>query len=332
MSRTKRHLRLALVVAPFLAAVLAALAEAVWHATSPRDFAIHLPVLGGLLLIGVLSWRSLRSYKRAVEDLRQREARQRSIIAAAGDAIIVIDDQATIMTFNRAAERMFGYMAAEIIGSSLERLMTDGGRKAHAAYLSKNGVTAMVEAASLRTVHKGVRKRGDVFPFELTMSEWLDGDRRMFTGLMRDVTEGERTANALRESQARFAAVFEASLEPFFIFELGGDGTFGIETMNRAAEERTGLSRFAVKGCPPDEIASPDDARALRRTLLRCQDTASSLTEEVRLRSLGGSRRVRLTLCPMRDASGEIRRVLASGRDPYPVLSQGAGPASQSAA
>lgn len=319
----------ALVATPFVAVVLTTLAAAAWRGNSWIDLAIHMPALAGLLFIGILTWHSSRSYKRSADRLRRSEARQRAIIDAAGDAVIVIDDQATIVTFNRAAERMFGYTAAEMIGTSLERLMTDGGRKAHAAYLAEHGVTAMVEAARLRTVHKGIRNRGEAFPFELTMSEWLEDGRRMFTGLIRDVTDSERMADALRESQARFAALFEASLEPLFIFEVAGDGTFVIESMNRAAEERTGLSRFAVKGSPPDEVAARDDARSLRRALLRCLETASSVTEEVRLHALGESRRVRLTLSPIRDAAGEIRRVLACGRDASPGLSGKTDPVSK---
>jgi PAS domain S-box-containing protein len=233
---------------PLGAVVVAALVEAAWHLASPRDLAVDLAVLAGLIFVAFVSWRFWAPSRREQADLQESEARQRAIIDAAGEAVIVIDDQATITTFNRAAERMFGYTAAEMIGTSLERLMTDGGRQAHAAYLAKYGVTAMVEAARLRTVHKGLRKRGDVFPFELTMSEWRDGDRRMFTGVMRDVTERERTADALRESQARFAALFESSGEPLFVFELAGDGGFVMEWMNRAAEELTGFSRFALKG------------------------------------------------------------------------------------
>jgi PAS domain S-box-containing protein len=332
MSRSTGIFGLAVLPVPMAAVVVAALVEAAWHLASPRDLAVDLAVLAGLILVGFVSWLFQASSRREAAQLQESEARQRAIIDAAGEVVIVIDDQATITTFNRAAERMFGYAAAEMIGTSLEQLMTDGGRQAHAAYLAKYGVTAMVEAARLRTVHKGVRKRGDVFPFELTMSEWRDGDRRMFTGVMRDVTERERTADALRESQARFAALFESSGEPLFVFELAGDGGFVMEAMNRVAEERTGFSRFALKGCPPDELAAPEDARTLRRMLLRCLDAPSGVTEEVRLQTLAGPHSFRLVLTPMRDASGEIRRVLVSGRDLPPSLSRADALSAQSAA
>src|SRR6059058_960160 len=165
MSRSTGVFGPALVPVPMAAVVVAALVEAACHLGSPRNLAVDLAVLAGLILVGFVSWLFWASSRREAVQLQESEARQRAIIDAAGEAVIVIDDQATITTFNRAAGRMFGYTAAEMVGTSLERLMIDGGRQAHAAYLAKYGVTAMVEAARLRTVHKGLRKCGDVFPF-----------------------------------------------------------------------------------------------------------------------------------------------------------------------
>ena len=122
---------------------------------------------------------------------------------------------------------MFGYPADQMVGRSLELLMTDGAREHHRAYLNRHGVTAMVEAARERSVHKGVRKRGDVFPFELTMTEWREGERRMFTGVMRDLTDHQRTAQAVRETRARFDGVYENFAAAMFTYGLAGDGGFG---------------------------------------------------------------------------------------------------------
>jgi PAS domain S-box-containing protein len=267
-----------------------------------------------LAMVGVTALMLARSH--ACTDLETRRLRgelerRDAVVDGAGEAIIVIDDQATIVTFNRAAERMFGYAAVEMIGTSLERLMTDGARQAHAAYLERNGVTAMVEAARLRSIHKGVRKRGEVFPFELSMTEWLDGDRRMFTGVLRDVTRDERAAEALRESHARFAGLYEHTPEPLFVFALTGDGSFALESMNGAAEAFTRLSRFAMAGRTPESLVAPEDARALRRALLHSLAAPGSLAAEVTVRLHGVAGAARLTISPMRDAKGEIRRVLA---------------------
>jgi len=167
--------------------------------------------LGAALHAALEARRALAAAAEAARDAQRRAEALAELVDGAGEGVIVIDDQAVIHTFNRAAERIFGYAAAEMIGTSLERLMTEGARKAHAAYLAQTGVTAMVEAARLRTVHRGVRKRGEVFPFELVASEWSDNGRRMFTGVVRDVTERERTADEAREAEARFTELFEGS-------------------------------------------------------------------------------------------------------------------------
>ncbi|MDP8912817.1 MAG: PAS domain S-box protein [Pseudomonadota bacterium] len=138
----------------------------------------------------------------------------------------------------------------------------------------------MVEAARLRVVHKGVRKAGEVFPFELTMTEWLDSGRRVFTGVMRDVTDYQRAADALRESHARFVGLFENSAQPLFIFALSGGGEFVLDTMNEAAETCAGVSRYAATGRTPDELVG-SDARDLKRALLDCLSTASPVSNTI---------------------------------------------------
>jgi PAS domain S-box-containing protein len=251
----------------------------------------------------------LAAARQAGADLEHELAGLAEVIDGAGEAIVVVDDQATIVTFNRAAERMFGYSAAEMIGTSLERLMTEGGRKAHAAYLAQTGVTAMVEAARLRTVQKGVRRRGDVFSFELVMTEWSDDGRRMFTGLLRDVTNRERTADDLRDANGRFTELFDAVADPLLVFSLGGDGGFALETMNRAAEAFTGASRYAATGWTPDRLGK-DEGRALKRALLECLSSAGPVSADVALLIDGRARTASLDLAPLRSGTGEIHAVL----------------------
>jgi PAS domain S-box-containing protein len=149
--------------------------------TAQVSFAADLAVLGGIIGAGLLGAVLLGDARRADNALHRNEARYRAIVDGAGEAIIVIDDQAEIVSFNHAAEQVFGYTAEEMIGTSLERLMPDHVRRAHAQHLAMHGVTGMVEAVRRRSVHKGLRRTGEVFPFELTMAEWADGGRRMFT-------------------------------------------------------------------------------------------------------------------------------------------------------
>ena len=312
--RELKLLRVALaLVGAAIVGLLASLAYAGMVSLAARS--LVLLVLVCLLAAAALGWECWRSARGTFGALRRSEAWHRSTVSEAGEAIMVIDDQATIRTFNRAAERMFGYSAEEVIGTSLERLMTEGARRRHAAYLAEHGVTAMVEAARLRAVHKGVRKRGGVFPFELTMTEWLDDGRRMFTGVMRDVTDQEHAADALRESQARFVALFEYTPQPLFIFEISGGGDFVLETMNEAAEAFFGVSRYAAAGRTPDDLGG-SEARNLKRALLECMSTGSPASATLRDPRKGASSRYSVIFTPMRNASGEIRAVLATGQKP----------------
>lgn len=308
-------LRLLLVLV-LASAAAANLLDIAWSgATSRGDLPLDLLTTICLAAAGAVALRSDAAARRATGDLARSEARQRSIVDGAGEAIIVINDQARIVTFNRAAETMFGYSAPEIVGQSLERLMTDGARAAHAAYLARTGVTAMVEAVKLRTVHKGVRKAGDSFPFELTMTEWLDGERRMFTGVMRDVTERERAAAALRESQARYAGLYENSPELLFTYAVDGMGGFVLESMNKAAEDYSGYTRSDLVGRSTDQLSGPEEARRLKRALLHCLHSGDSSEHEMRLHLKGEARVLQVALSPMHDAAGEITRILASARD-----------------
>jgi PAS domain S-box-containing protein len=280
------------------------------------DAAMELGALGAVVAGGAIALRQasvagerLDRAETRLTELERTAVASTEIVQGAGEAIIVIDDQASIVTFNRAAERMFGYSAAEMIGTSLERLMTEGARQAHAAYLAETGVTAMVEAARLRTVHKGVRKRGDIFTFELIMTEWSDEGRRMFTGLMRDVTSRERTADALRDAETRFNELFEAVGDPMFVFALGADGGFVLDSMNRAAEEVIGVSRFAAIGFAPEQLGK-DEGRALKRALLAALASREPLEADVPLTFRGKARTAALSVSPMRDGGGEIQRIL----------------------
>lgn len=265
---------------------------------------------------GLIALRGLGLARNSDAALQRSEARLRSIVEGAGDAIIVIDDQATITAFNRAAERMFGFAAGEMIGTSLERLMPDHVRQAHAAYLGATGVTGMVEAVRHRSVHKGLRRNGQIFSFELSMTEWSDQGRRMFTGVMRDVTERERAHHALQEIQARYAGLFETTAALLFIYRIDKAGGFAFETMNGAAEAFTGLSNAELAGAGPDALLEPDSSKRVRRALVQCLHEGVDVSVEGDLVLPAGLRRLDLTLSPMREPSREITRVLVVGREP----------------
>jgi two-component system, LuxR family, sensor kinase FixL len=138
-------------------------------------------VLGGGL---IMVWINHALLKR----LEETEARLHGILDSATDALITIDNAGLIQSFNPRAEAMFGYPAAEVLGHDLTILMPPSYREAHERglrhYLA-TGVRKMMDGT--REV-EGQRKDGSRFSIELTVSEVRRGNRRTFTGIVRDIS------------------------------------------------------------------------------------------------------------------------------------------------
>ncbi len=135
--------------------------------------------------------------------LQESEARMRAIFETAVDAIITIDEGGIVERMNPAATRLFGYAEAEVAGQNVSMLMPEPHRSAHDGYLAR-----YLETGEQRIIGKGRevagrRKDGSVFPMDLAVAEMKIGKRRMFTGLVRDITERklaeERNAALLAE-------------------------------------------------------------------------------------------------------------------------------------
>ena len=127
--------------------------------------------------------------RRRLEATREEQrARLAAILDAVADPIITSDEHGTITSFSRAAEEVFGYSAAEITGSNLKVLMPEPDHSRHDAYLRRylqTGVKRMIGTNRQVTAR---RKDGSTFPAEITISEaWLDG-KRIFAGLVRDLS------------------------------------------------------------------------------------------------------------------------------------------------
>ena len=143
--------------------------------------------------------------------LREQEAFTRSIVETAVDAIIVIDEHALIQSFNQAAERIFGYAAAEAIGRNVGMLMPAPYRKQHDGYISRYLATGEKKIIGIGREVTGLRKNGEQFSMELDVSEAALHGRRAFTGIVRDITERRLAENQrlARDTELRTALVKE---------------------------------------------------------------------------------------------------------------------------
>lgn len=127
--------------------------------------------------------------KRAEQALLDSEARMRAIVDTAVDAIITIDEHGVIERVNPRAETLFGYTSAEMIGQNISILMPEPDRELHDGYLDRYRKTGERKIIGVGREVVGLRKDGTTFPMDLAVAEMWLGQRRMFTGVVRDITE-----------------------------------------------------------------------------------------------------------------------------------------------
>jgi two-component system CheB/CheR fusion protein len=124
--------------------------------------------------------------------VRDREERLRAILETAVEGIITIDERGIIESVNAAAERIFGYSADEIIGKNVGILMPHPHREGHDDYLENYFRTGHAKIIGIGREVAGLRKDGTTFPMDLSVSEVKLAARRMFTGLILEITDREQ--------------------------------------------------------------------------------------------------------------------------------------------
>lgn len=139
--------------------------------------------------------------KRIQKALEESEARTRAIVDAAAEGIITIDENGRVESFNAAAVKLFGYTPAEVIGQNIKMLMPEPYHSQHDAYLVNYLETGQKKIIGTNREVMGQRKDGSIFQMELAVSEIYLGDRRMFIGIVRDLTERKVIQRQLLQSQ-----------------------------------------------------------------------------------------------------------------------------------
>jgi PAS domain S-box-containing protein len=134
----------------------------------------------------------------ALTELGKVEERMRSIVDHVVDGIISIVGRGTITTFNRAAERIFGYEAHEVIGKNVKILMPESDQDEHDVAIDRYLRSGHAKIIGVGREVMGRRKDGSVFPMELAISEFRQAEERHFTGIVRDITDRRSLEHELR--------------------------------------------------------------------------------------------------------------------------------------
>jgi two-component system, LuxR family, sensor kinase FixL len=146
--------------------------------------------------------RDLSQLQRAEQELQQREALLQSILDTVPDALVVIDERGIVQSFSVAAERLFGFSSDEVIGRNVSILMPSPYREAHDSYIERYFATGERRIIGIGRIVVGQRKDGSTFPMELAVGEVILGERRLFTGFVRDLTQRRERERRLNELQS----------------------------------------------------------------------------------------------------------------------------------
>jgi len=136
------------------------------------------------------------------------EARMMAIIRASREAIITVDSNEVILMFNPMAEQLFGATAADAIGTSLNRFIPERFRAAHSHHVNQFGVAGISDRQmGKQRVLFGLRTNGQEFPIEASISQIEDRNGKLYTVMLRDVTERVQADNTLQASREELRAL-----------------------------------------------------------------------------------------------------------------------------
>jgi diguanylate cyclase (GGDEF)-like protein/PAS domain S-box-containing protein len=202
--------------------------------------------------------RRLFAHRQLDEELRKSEARYRTILDTAFEAIVTITPDGIVRWFNRGAERIFGHRAEEVVGQPVTLLMPERYRELCMAGLHRYLRTGEAHVVGGTTELVGLRKDGGEFPIEMSLGETHENGERLFTGMIRDITARKRIEDALREARDRFRSIFDYA--PIGVAMVSLEGRY--LQVNRSLCEILGYTEEELQALTWQEITHPDDLAA----------------------------------------------------------------------
>src|ERR1700761_9637096 len=236
-----------------------------------------------------------------------------AILATAVDGIISIDPRGTVLLYNQACERLFGYRASEVVGQNVRMLMPAPYRDEHDGYIGNFNRTGERRIIGVGREVVGRRKNGSTFPMYLSVGEGGLTGQRFFVGIIHDLS-ALRWETEQREGADRLLAEIVQSSEDA-ITSVALDGT--ITSWNSAAERIYGYSPADAIGrhisiiLPPDRLLEDEEIMANLRAGRRNMEHY----ETVRRHKEGHDVLVSLSVAPIYDATGIIIGASKTARD-----------------
>ncbi len=241
-------------------------------------------------------------------ELQQTAEKLRSIIDTVVDGIITIDAHGCIQSANPAALRLFAYSQADMLGNNVKMLMPEPYHSAHDGYLANHISTGVKKIIGIGREVVGRRSDGSTFPMELAVGAMVVNGERMFTGVVRDISERNEQARW----HAQYSAIIASSNDAIISKTLEGIVT----SWNPAATKMFGYTQAEMLGqtmvllVPADHVdEEPEILSKIRR------GEFIEHFETVRRRKNGEVIPVSVTISPIRDRNGTVIGASKIARD-----------------
>ena len=261
----------------------------------------------------VLVFRDVAERRKTERELAASQARKTAILESAMDGIITIDSSGKVITFNPAAEQMFGYGRAETIGRDLaELIIPQAFRDEHHRGLQRYLETGEGPILRKRIELTAVRSGGEEFPVEVAITPIKTESEIYFTGYIRDLTEQRHAEESLREAEQQFRTLADTIPQLAWMVEPDGH----IFWYNQRWYDYTGTTFEEMEGWGWQAV---HDADELPRVLERFRTALASgddWEDTFPLRRYDGEMRWHLSrMLPVRDDHGKIVRWFGTNTD-----------------
>ena len=220
-----------------------------WH---PAEMLMIAAVIGTVALCAavltvILLLRQGAARTAAARALHNAQSRVSRVLESAMDAIIAVDEAQNVVLYNAAAEKVFQWPRAEIVGQPLARLLPERFRGAHAGFVSQFGRTGVTSRRmGDHTVLVGLRKSGEEFPIEASISQLTENGAKLYTVILRDVTDRLQAQERQARSEARLRGILDSAMDAIITI----DEEQQVMLFNAAAEQVFGYTREEAIGAP----------------------------------------------------------------------------------